>query len=59
VALAWLLGKPATIVIPKATNPEHVRDNFAALDLRLTDDDVAILDRAFPPPHKKYALEML
>lgn len=59
VALAWLLGKPATIVIPKATNPQHVRDNFAALDLRLTDDDVAILDRAFPPPHKKYALEML
>lgn len=59
VALSWLMGKPATIVIPKATNPEHVRDNFAALDLRLADDDVAILDRAFPPPHKKYALEML
>ena len=59
VALAWLLGKPATIVIPKATNPEHVRDNFGALDLKLTDDDVAILDRAFPPPQKKYALEML
>jgi diketogulonate reductase-like aldo/keto reductase len=59
VALAWLLGKPGTIAIPKATNPEHVRENFAALDLRLTDDDLAVLDRAFPPPHKKYALEML
>jgi diketogulonate reductase-like aldo/keto reductase len=59
VALAWLLGKPATIVIPKATNPAHVRENFAALDLTLTDDDLAILDRAFPPPQKKYALEML
>jgi diketogulonate reductase-like aldo/keto reductase len=59
VALAWLLGQPATIVIPKATNPEHVRDNFGALDLKLTDDDLAILDRAFPPPQKKYALEML
>jgi diketogulonate reductase-like aldo/keto reductase len=59
VALAWLIGKPATIVIPKATNPEHVRENFAALDLKLTDGDLAILDRAFPPPHKKYALEML
>lgn len=59
VALAWLLGQPATIVIPKATNPAHVRENFAALDLKLTDDDLAILDRAFPPPHKKYALEML
>ena len=59
VALAWLLGKPATIVIPKATSPEHVRDNFRALDLRLTEDDLAVLDRAFPPPEKKYALEML
>jgi diketogulonate reductase-like aldo/keto reductase len=59
VALAWLLGKPATIVIPKATNAAHLRDNFAALDLKLTDDDVAVLDRAFPPPEKKYALEML
>jgi diketogulonate reductase-like aldo/keto reductase len=59
VALAWLLGKPATIVIPKATNAVHLRENFAALDLELTDDDVAVLDRAFPPPEKKYALEML
>lgn len=59
VALAWLLGKPGTIVIPKATNPGHVRENVSALDLRLTDDDLAVLDRAFPPPQKKYALEML
>jgi diketogulonate reductase-like aldo/keto reductase len=59
VALAWLLGKPATIVIPKATNPGHMRENFAALDLTLSNGDLAILDRAFPPPYKKYALEML
>jgi diketogulonate reductase-like aldo/keto reductase len=59
VALAWLLGKPGTIVIPKATNPAHVRENFGALDLKLSDDDRAVLDRAFPPPQKKYALEML
>ncbi|MFZ5689846.1 MAG: aldo/keto reductase [Pseudomonadota bacterium] len=59
IALAWLLGQPATIVIPKATNPDHVRENFAALGLKLTDDDIAVLDRAFPPPQKKYPLEML
>jgi diketogulonate reductase-like aldo/keto reductase len=59
VALAWLLRQPATIVIPKATNPAHVRENFAALDLKLTADDLAILDRAFPAPTKKYPLEML
>jgi diketogulonate reductase-like aldo/keto reductase len=59
VALAWLLVQPGTIVIPKATDPAHVRDNFAALDLKLTEDDLTDLDRAFPPPHRKYALEML
>jgi diketogulonate reductase-like aldo/keto reductase len=59
VALAWLLVQEGTIVIPKATDPVHVRDNFAALDLKLTAGDLADLDRAFPPPHRKYALEML
>ncbi len=59
VALAWLVLKPGTIVIPKATNPAHVRDNIAALDLRLTAQDIAELDNAFPPPRQKTALEML
>ena len=59
VALAWLLGRPGTIVIPKATDPAHVRDNAAALDLRLTPDDLETLDRAFAPPDRKYTLEML
>jgi diketogulonate reductase-like aldo/keto reductase len=59
VALAWLIRQPATIVIPKATDPAHMRDNLAALDLTLTESDLAALDQAFPPPQKKYALEML
>ncbi len=59
VALAWLFGKPGTIVIPKATNPDHLRENFASLDLRLSDNDRAELDRAFPPPQEKFPLEML
>jgi diketogulonate reductase-like aldo/keto reductase len=59
VALAWLLRQPDVIVIPKATNPAHVRENRAALDLRLTEDDLANLDKAFPPPTRKRPLEML
>jgi len=59
IALAWLLLQPDTIVIPKATNPAHVRENRAALDLRLTEGDLADLDRAFPPPTRKRPLEML
>jgi diketogulonate reductase-like aldo/keto reductase len=59
VALAWLLRQDGMIVIPKATQPEHVRDNRGALDLRLTADDLAVLDRAFPPPKGRSALGML
>jgi diketogulonate reductase-like aldo/keto reductase len=59
VALAWLLGHDGTMVIPKATRPEHVRENRGALDVRLTADDLAALDRAFPPPKGRTALGMI
>ena len=59
VALAWLLRQDGMIVIPKATRLEHVRENRGALDLQLTDDDLAVLDRAFPPPKGKTPLGML
>lgn len=59
VALAWLLRQDGLMVIPKATRPEHVRDNYGALGVELTDDDLAALDRAFPPPKGHTPLGML
>ncbi|WP_446720743.1 aldo/keto reductase [Mesorhizobium sp. L-8-3] len=59
VALAWLLRQDGVIAIPKASRPQHVRDNRAALDLELTAEDLAELDRAFPPPRGKRPLEMI
>jgi diketogulonate reductase-like aldo/keto reductase len=59
IALAWLLRQDGMMVIPKATSADHVRDNFGALKVKLTDDDLAALDRAFPPPKGKTALGML
>jgi diketogulonate reductase-like aldo/keto reductase len=59
VALAWLLRQDGMIVIPKASNKEHVRENAGALDLQLTDQDLADLDKAFPPPKGRTALGML
>ena len=58
VALAWLLRQDGVIVIPKATSAEHVRDNRGALGLALDADDLAALDRAFPPPKGRTALAM-
>jgi len=59
VALAWVLRRPGVIAIPKAARVEHVRENRAALDLQLTEDDLRDLDLAFPPPRRAQALEML
>jgi diketogulonate reductase-like aldo/keto reductase len=59
VALAWLLGQGGLIAIPKAGTPAHVREDRDALGLRLTQDDLAALDRAFPPPVGPRPLEML
>jgi diketogulonate reductase-like aldo/keto reductase len=59
VALAWTLRRPGIVSIPKATAAGHVRDNVAALELVLSEDDVATLDGAFPPPRRKRPLAML
>lgn len=59
VALAWLLRQPDVFVIPKAASETHVRDNRAALDLKLTPVDLAELDRAFPPPDGVTPLAMI
>jgi len=59
VALAWVMRQPGIIAIPKAGTIAHVKENRAALDLSLTKDDLAALDRAFPPPAGARPLEML
>jgi diketogulonate reductase-like aldo/keto reductase len=59
VALAWLLRQRNVMAIPKAGRPEHVRENRAALDLHLTDEDLAELDGAFPAPTRKVPLETI
>ena len=59
VALAWVLRQERVIAIPKAGTRAHVRENRAALDLQLSQQDLAALDKAFPPPTRKQPLEMI
>jgi len=58
-ALAWLLTHDDVIVIPKTSNPDRLRENVAAEQIRLTKDQLAELDRLFPPPKGPRRLEML
>lgn len=59
VAIAWLLHQENVIVIPKSSRIDHVEQNYAALNLKLSAEELAALDAAFPPPTKLVPLEML
>ena len=59
VALSWLLRGEGVIAIPKAGTSAHVRENRAAADLALSDEDLTELEQAFPRPRARRALEML
>jgi len=43
VALAWVAARDI-VVIPSSTRPEHQQANLAALDIRLSDDEMARID---------------
>jgi diketogulonate reductase-like aldo/keto reductase len=58
IALAWVLRSGA-IAIPRARSEAHVHENRAALDILLTEEDLADLDRAFPPPRARRPLETI
>jgi diketogulonate reductase-like aldo/keto reductase len=59
LALAWVLAQPGVVTIPKSMTRERVKENLGAVDIKLTADVLAELDRAFPPPKRKQSLEML
>jgi len=58
VALAWVLRNDGVCAIPKASIPEHVRENVRALDLRLDNEDHKLLDEAFPAPRSPSPLDL-
>jgi len=59
LALAWLLDNDDVIVIPKSGDAARVRENAAALEVKLDAVQRAELDRLFPPPSRAQPLEML
>jgi diketogulonate reductase-like aldo/keto reductase len=59
IALAWVLRQPGMIAIPKASKEKHVRENARSIEIKLTKENLADLDREFPPPKSKKPLPML
>ena len=48
VALAWATRSGNVIAIPESGSVAHVRENAAALSLKLGSDELRQLDEAFP-----------
>ena len=61
VALNFLTRvHPANIfTIPKASNPNHVRENSESVGWDLAEDGVASINKAFPVPDHDGPLEMI
>jgi diketogulonate reductase-like aldo/keto reductase len=59
VALRFLVRQQSLLAIPKASSAEHAEDNAGAGALRLTADELARIDRAFPLGARPSRLPML
>ncbi len=59
IAIAWTLRHPALISIPKAVKREHIEANRQAIEIKLSEDDLAALDRDYLPPTEERGIEIL
>lgn len=59
LALAWLLSRGNTWVIPMTTSAERAAENSAALNLSLSAKTLAAIDRLFPAPESKTRLKIV
>ena len=59
ILLAWVISHQGVMAIPKAASVEHVQQNAAALSITLSAQELAALDKAYPAPKEKTALDMV
>ena len=59
IALSWIINQEGVAAIPEAGSIVHVKENRGALDVALTEEDYAQLNRAFPPPKVPIPLEVI
>jgi len=58
-ALGWLLANDDVMVIAKTGSRERLKENLGALERRLTQEQLAELNRLFSPPNGPASLDML
>lgn len=56
--LAWDIRDGSTIAIPRTGQAQHALENAAADAIELTDEDIALIEQAWPAPTHKVPLDM-
>lgn len=59
VLLAFVLHHENVIAIPRSGKAEHVLENCQAAEIKLTEEEYRLLDRAFPAPDHKVWLDIV
>ena len=59
ILLAFLLAQPGVLPIPRTGSAQHAQQNAAAAEIRLSAEELALLDAAFPMPKRKTRLEIV
>ena len=59
IMLAWTLRHGNVLSIPKAGTVKHMKENIAAQDIKLTSDEIKLIDNDFPQPTEKTPLAMI
>jgi diketogulonate reductase-like aldo/keto reductase len=59
IALSFLTRRPLVFAIPKASTAAHAAENAGAGSVTLSDDEIAMLERAFPLGPEPDSLPML
>lgn len=57
--LTWVIQHTGVMAIPKAATVAHAQENAAAMQVALSESDMARLDAAFPPPQQKTPLDVV
>ena len=58
ILLAWNIRNGHTIAIPRSSRPEHTLSNAHADSIELKEEDLLLIDKAYPAPDHKVYLDM-
>lgn len=59
IMLAWIMRSGHVLTIPKASQVKHMRENIAAQEIKLDEEDLRLINNDFPVPTHKQPLAMI